>query len=215
MASAPPAVPVTVAIVDMASKRYEVAFEQLQTAYSEVESITVKCATLEEIEAQIIELLRPRLRQWPDVTISHNLTHYYDKTSITLEDITHTLNCIPSLFEGGGVLVYSVEIPGAKPTPIIHISVSDPAKVEEVNQREAAEEEAYYRSQRTQPQAEFYNDDPDDYYYYPTERHYEEKEEDDDYRCYCGSETCSGDCGELRCGCIDVCRCHCRPDKDD
>ena len=34
-------------------------------------------------------------------------------------------------------------------------------------------------------------------------------EDEDDYRCHCGSHSCDGDCGLLRCGCIDVCRCHC------
>ncbi len=34
-------------------------------------------------------------------------------------------------------------------------------------------------------------------------------DDEDDYRCHCGYHSCDGDCGLLRCGCIDVCRCHC------
>lgn len=28
-------------------------------------------------------------------------------------------------------------------------------------------------------------------------------------KCYCNDALCMGDCGELACGCIDCCRCHC------
>lgn len=38
---------------------------------------------------------------------------------------------------------------------------------------------------------------------------YDEDEDDRHYTHYCGDPDCYGDCGVLRCGCIDVCRGRC------
>lgn len=198
------------AVAEAPIKRYEVAFQQLQTASTEAETITLQCDTLEDIEAQIAELLRPRLDTFPSATLGHNLHHYFEKTSITLDDLTDTLNCIPGLFDGGGVLTYHVQIPGTTPTTIIYISVCDPVKVAEVDQREAEELDAYM----TAAPSHYYDDDYDPYND-PHEGYCDEHEEDDDdYECSCGIRGCLGDCGTLHCGCIDVCRGRCE-DSDD
>lgn len=211
MAIATAATEVSSAVAEAPTKRYEVAFQQLQTASTEAETITLQCDTLEDIEAQIAELLRPRLDTFPSATLGHNLYHYFEKTSITLDDLTDTLNCIPSLFDGGGVLTYHVQIPGTTPTTIIYISVSDPIKVAEADQREAEELEAYMASAPSGYDDDYdpYNDPHEDY----CDEH---EDEHDEWRCVCGSDCCGGDCGTLHCGCIDTCRGRCEDyDSDD
>jgi len=54
-----------------------------------------------------------------------------------------------------------------------------------------------------------YSDERDDY-----DDCDDHDDDDHDYTHYCGSHTCSGDCGVLSCGCIDTCRRHCVDDGD-
>jgi len=49
--------------------------------------------------------------------------------------------------------------------------------------------------------------DEHDYYLY-NDSPYDE-DEFEEIGCYCGNSECYGDCGVLRCGCIDVCRGRC------